>query len=87
MLGRALGGFAEAVVIAASGSESDAQVIASQDQRIAELESDRWTAFSIIELEWLTNVELPGGRPQPWGGATLPEQANAELDRRARGSR
>lgn len=69
---------------AASRSESDARVIAWQDQRIAELESGRWAAFSIIELEALTNAFLPDDRPQPWSGATLPEQADAELDRRAR---
>jgi hypothetical protein len=74
-------------VTAASGSESDAQVIASQDQRIAALERERWTAFSIVELEWLTNAVLPYDPPQPWSGATLPEQADAELDRRARAAR
>jgi hypothetical protein len=71
-------------VTTASGSESDAQVIASQDQRIAALEAGRWGTFSIIELEWLTNAVLPDDGSPQWSGATLPEQADAELDRRAR---
>ena len=42
--------------------------------RIDELERNRWAAFSLVELEWISTAE------------TLPEQANAELERRARAS-
>jgi hypothetical protein len=51
--------------------------------RIAELEGHRWKAFSLVELEWITNafVEPPdGAEPDD----ELPRQANTELERRAR---
>ena len=51
--------------------------------RIAELEGLRWNAFSLVELEWITNacVESPD---DPESDDELPRQANAELERRAR---
>jgi hypothetical protein len=51
--------------------------------RIATLEGHRWRAFSVVELEWLTNAfvePLDGMEPDD----ELPRQANAELERRAR---
>jgi hypothetical protein len=51
--------------------------------RIAQLEGHRWKAFSLVELEWLTNafvVALDGEETDD----ELPRQANAELERRAR---
>ena len=52
--------------------------------RIDELERNRWAAFSLVELEWISTATV-----DPDGDASteeLPEQANAELDRRARAS-
>ena len=77
--------------------ESDASIIASLraelalfaireldlELRIATLEGHRWRAFSVVELEWLTNAfvePLDGMEPDD----ELPRQANAELERRAR---
>ena len=53
--------------------------------RVADLERDRWAAFSIVELEWLTTAQAPQGL-EGAPGESLPEQANAELERRARGA-
>jgi hypothetical protein len=50
--------------------------------RLDELERNRWAAFSLVELEWISSAIA-----DPEGDAsaeTLAEQANAELDRRAR---
>lgn len=52
--------------------------------RIDELERNRWAAFSLVELEWISTATV-----DPDGDAsaeTLPGQANAELERRARAS-
>jgi hypothetical protein len=90
--GGALAGFAENDV---EGPAEDARTVASLRRelnvnalrelelsvRVAELERGRWTAFSIVELEWMTNALVPGDQ-ETWGGETLPEQANAELERR-----
>ncbi len=52
--------------------------------RIDELERNRWAAFSLVELEWISTATVD---PLGDGAAeTLPEQANAELERRARAS-
>jgi hypothetical protein len=51
--------------------------------RNAELERNRWMAFTIVELEWISGLAgpaAPGGHERD----SLPEQANAELERRAR---
>lgn len=52
--------------------------------RIDEFERNRWAAFSLVELEWIstTTVDAEGDGP----GETLPLQANAELELRARAS-
>jgi hypothetical protein len=52
--------------------------------RILELESDRWRAFSLVELEWISTSFLEAADDQAWGANTLAEQANHELERRAR---
>jgi hypothetical protein len=78
--------------------ESDAQIIAllrmelaaaavrelELELRVLELESDRWRAFSLVELEWITNAFLEASDDQAWSANTLAEQANRELERRAR---
>jgi hypothetical protein len=51
--------------------------------RMGELERNRWAAFSILELEWMTRVAGPSA-PSGAERDSLPEQANAELERRAR---
>jgi hypothetical protein len=52
--------------------------------RIDELERNRWAAFSLVELEWISTatVDAEGDGPRE----TLPLQANAELELRARAS-
>jgi hypothetical protein len=52
--------------------------------RIDELERNRWAAFTLVELEWISTATV-----DPQGDAeaeALPDQANAELERRARAS-
>jgi hypothetical protein len=50
--------------------------------RIDDLERNRWAAFTLVELEWITNATTdPAGDAL---GEVLPEQANAEMERRAR---
>jgi hypothetical protein len=50
--------------------------------RIDELERNRWAAFTLVELEWITTATSdPAGDDL---GEALPEQANAEMERRAR---
>jgi hypothetical protein len=83
-----------------NGAESDARTIVALSQELAELgvralelelrisglESDRWKAFSLVELEWITNGFLQAPDEEEWNGNVLAEQANAELVRRARGT-
>ena len=76
-----------------NGAESDWRTIVSLRRELAELrlrietlEENRWHAFSIVELEWISVAFVDA-----CAGATLDEnelsrQANAELERRARGS-
>jgi hypothetical protein len=78
--------------------ESDAHIIASLrmelaagsvrelelELRILELESDRWRTFTLVELEWITSAFLEASDDQAWSANTLAEQANRELERRAR---
>ena len=53
--------------------------------RIAELEGHRWNAFSLVELEWITNAFVESrDEPDEIDDDELPRQANAELERRAR---
>jgi hypothetical protein len=52
--------------------------------RIAELEGQRWGAFSLVDLEWITNAFVETGDDETAEDDTLPAQANAELERRAR---
>jgi hypothetical protein len=52
--------------------------------QLAELERNRWAAFSIVELEWLSSAEEHGSADEGELNA-LPGEANAELERRARG--
>jgi hypothetical protein len=50
--------------------------------RIDELVRNRWAAFTLVELEWISAATVdPLGDSE---GESLPEQANAELERRAR---
>jgi hypothetical protein len=50
--------------------------------RIDELLRNRWAAFTLVELEWISAATVdPLGDSE---GESLPEQANAELERRAR---
>lgn len=50
--------------------------------RVDELERNRWAAFTLVELEWITSATAdPAGDAL---GEALPEQANFEMDRRAR---
>jgi hypothetical protein len=51
--------------------------------QLEELERNRWAAFSIVELEWLSRVAEHGPGEHRELNA-LPGEANAELDRRAR---
>jgi hypothetical protein len=53
--------------------------------RNAELERNRWMAFTIVELEWISGIADPAA-PRRHERDSLPEQANAELERRARAS-
>ena len=46
--------------------------------RIDELERDRWAAFSLVELEWISTATVDPDGDAP--AETLPGQANAELD-------
>jgi hypothetical protein len=50
--------------------------------RIDELERNRWASFTLVELEWISTamVDPAGDEEEEW----LPEEANAELERRAR---
>jgi hypothetical protein len=52
--------------------------------RIEGLERNRWSMFSLVELEWLTNAQVASGLEAHFEPTELPEQANAELERRAR---
>jgi hypothetical protein len=52
--------------------------------RVAELERNRWAAFSLVELEWVTNAQLADGDASRWEPETLPAEADTELARRAR---
>ena len=83
----------------ADGSENE-RTVASQRQelnvnalreldlsvRVDELERDRWAAFTLSELEWITSAQHDSSEPAAGEGASLPAQANAELERRARAS-
>jgi hypothetical protein len=51
--------------------------------RVAESESNRWAAFSLVEVEWISTVISPRSSASPSPADELPEQANAELERRA----
>jgi hypothetical protein len=79
-------------------AESDAHIIASLraelsdltvrgfelELRILELETGRWRAFSLVELEWITNAFAGGPDLSEWDDVSLPAEANGELERRAR---
>ena len=52
--------------------------------RVDELERDRWSAFTLSELEWITRAQHDESEQGPGDAASLPAQANAELERRAR---
>jgi hypothetical protein len=59
----------------------------AEDARIADgtwAELDRWAGFTIVELEWITGcgASCPENARTP--SVLLPEQANAELELRAR---
>jgi hypothetical protein len=54
--------------------------------RVAELERDRWAAFSLSELEWITGAQHDASELGAGEGDSLPAQANAELELRARAS-
>jgi hypothetical protein len=52
--------------------------------QLGELERNRWAAFTIVELEWISSAS-PLVCDEPDGLLdSLPAQANAELERRAR---
>jgi hypothetical protein len=51
--------------------------------RVAEYERNRWAAFSLVEVEWISSVDAPRLRAGAGAADSLPEQANAELVRRA----
>ena len=61
------------------GRAEDARIV-----DVAGLELDRWAAFTLVELEWITGC----GTSPPVNARTpsvlLPAQANAALERRAR---
>ena len=52
--------------------------------RVAELERDRWAAFTLSELEWITSAQHDSSELAAGEADSLPAQANAELERRAR---
>ena len=52
--------------------------------QLAELERNRWAAFTIVELEWISNASTRLDDGEDEGLDPLPAQANAELERRAR---
>jgi hypothetical protein len=54
--------------------------------QLAELERNRWAAFSIVELEWISGAGEPVGDGNGGELSTIPAQANAELERRSRGT-
>ena len=54
--------------------------------RVDELERDRWAAFTLSELEWITRAQHDEAEPGAGDADSLPAQANAELERRARAS-
>jgi hypothetical protein len=52
--------------------------------QLGELERNRWAAFTIVELEWISSASpLVGDEPDEVLDS-LPVQANAELERRSR---
>jgi hypothetical protein len=52
--------------------------------QLGELERNRWAAFTIVELEWISSASPLVGDELDGLLDSLPEQANAELERRAR---
>ena len=52
--------------------------------QLAELERNRWAAFSIVELEWISSASTLPDEDDDDALDSLPAQANAELERRAR---
>ncbi len=53
--------------------------------QLGELERNRWAAFTIVELEWISTASPRAGDERDDVLDSLPAQANAELERRARG--
>jgi hypothetical protein len=52
--------------------------------QLAELERNRWAAFSIVELEWISGAGEPAGDGSGGELSRIPGEANAELERRSR---
>jgi hypothetical protein len=52
--------------------------------QLAELERNRWAAFTIVELEWISGAGEPAGDGNGGELSTIPGEANAELERRSR---
>jgi hypothetical protein len=51
--------------------------------RVAEYECNRWAAFSLVEVEWIASADGTEESAGSRAADSLPEQANAELVRRA----
>jgi hypothetical protein len=52
--------------------------------QLGELERNRWAAFTIVELEWISSASARAADEPGDVLDALPAQANAELERRAR---
>jgi hypothetical protein len=52
--------------------------------QLTELERNRWAAFSIVELEWISGAGGPAGDGNGGELSMIPGEANAELERRSR---